>query len=793
MSFLFKDIAEEVHGNTSGGIHPTVLALVDAFLTYLREPRYQNPLSLSELASLFQSFYADLNSLVLHIYTQLNTNKRLLLQRSAIFAGNSDTFDYLVAIANYSPSSIKLVKRTDPAAMKQLRVFAYYKLLTILDTMEKAQYDLFSTPNPGDKSTLYDKIFRFDERDIRFQRLFSEKVRLLRNLNFSFGCFCDTADAEEKAKLDEFFLTFHLEENPTLAKIQNSLRLMNQVRTPSAKLKHIVKIQKLLILLLSAFFDNDTSKVNNDILLPALIYIIIYHLPEVDPSLKTLEYNIYLNFTFVKNFLNSIDPYLVDCSTFTLSSSLLSYNPMEHRKSVSRNDRKLSNSLYELLNLSEATNEEEKSEEPFLGVDELKDDRHLINYMQSTFLNNGEHQYYLTNFEAIIYFLLNTPVKDLIPEDFTIPKSYNDSPHITMNLHDIIERADKRRSKLLNEAPLEDEMSRLVHEEFDGSRPRSSSLFNTITSAMSHSVNRSRSNSSALKSPTREEPPDFESSIYSSPLASSDKVDNSGLGKVRNILGRLSLATNTQIRPATLDEETENVEPAEELSLDGMLDFRHKRSLSLFDKLSPNHSRTRSGSFETANASVVPPSSALRRATLTSKLSTGVSELMTKFSTAATATPSSVNLTAPGPSLGGHQSSVSLHSIDDNSPFEEPGSSRRPEIGKRTSSIQTMDRWFNNITGTSTDVAAGHHATGSNTSQQFTTVDSNYNDGSVFSASFGELTKYQHVDFELLTINDLKTLKGYYDQLCSEVMSTKNGSKTSNEFLAEDDKDHNSL
>lgn len=790
MPSLLKDITAEVHGNTAGGIHPTVLALVDAFLTYLREPRYQNPLSLNELANLFQSFYSDLNSLVLHIYTQLNTNKRLLLQKLAIFAGNLDCFDYLVAIANYSSSSIKLVKRTDPDAMSQLRVFAYYKLLTILDTVEKAQYDLFSTPNPGDKSTLYDKIFGFNDRDIKFQRLFSEKIKLLRNLNLSFGCFCDTNDADEKAKLDEFFLTFHLEENPTLTKIQSSLRLMNQVRTPSAKLKHIVKTQKLLIVLLSAFYDNDTTKVNNDILLPALIYIIIYHLEEPneesDEDTESSDHNIYLNFTFVKNFLNSIDPYTVDCSTFTLSSSLLSYNPTDHRKSITRNDRKLSNNLYELLNLTEAV-EEEKESEPFLGISELKDDQSLINYMQHTFMNNGEHQYYLTNFEAIIYFLLNTPVSELVPEDFTLPEIYTNSPHITSSLHDIIEISEKRRSQLLDERPLEDEMSKLVREELDGNRQRSSSLFNTITSAMAHSVNRSRSNS-ALKSPTKEDHLDFESSIYTSPLASSDKVDNSGLGKVRNILGRLGLTSNTQARPATLDEEIESAD-IEELNLDGVLDFRHKRSVSLFDKLSPNQSRTRSGSLEAAMASMVPPNSALRKATLTSKFSSGVSEFMTKFSTAV---PSS-GLSTLGTVVGGHQLSVSLHSIDDNSPFEDPATFKRPEIGKRTSSIQTMDRWFNNITGSAADNVPGHHASGSNASHQYTTADSNYNEGSVFSASFGELTKYQHVDFELLTINDLKTLKGYYDQLCSEVMSVKNGSKTSNEFLAEDDKDGNSL
>lgn len=789
MAHLLKDIAVEVHGNTAAGIHPTVLALVDAFLANLREPRYQNPLSLNELASLFQRFYADLDSLVMYIYTQLNTNKRLLLQKSMVFNGDAESFDYLLAIANYSTSSIKLVKRTDPPAIKQLRVFAYYKLLTILDTVEKAQYDLFSCGNPGDKSTLYDKIFRFDERDIRVQSLFSEKIGVLRNLNLNFSCFCDITDTEEKANLDEFFLTFHMDQNPTLSKIQASLRLMNQVRTPSAKLKHIVKTQKLLIILVSAFYNNDTSKVNNDILLPALIYIIINYLPDKSSSQENLhlkddiDYDFYLNFTFVKNFLNVIDPYHVDCSLFTLSSSLLSYSPTEKSRSLSRNDWRTSSNLYELLNLSETTPEKDAEEASTLAIKELEDDQSLINHIQSTYLNNGEHQYYLTNFEAILYFLLNTPIRELIPEDFTIPEGVRESIHFNMNLQEIIDRSDKKRAQLLPEKPLDDEMSKIIQEELDGSRARSTSLFNTITNAMSHSVSRSRSNS-ALKSPTREGPNDFESSLNASPLTG-ERTDHYGLARVRNILGRISLVSTIPGRPPTLDEGAESIiTTTDDLGPD-LGDIRSKRSLSLFDKLSPNHSRTRSGSLETAAAAALASTnSALRRSTLTSKFSSGVTEFMTKISTAAATAPSTANLMAPSSTIAGHTSNLSLHSIEEPSPFEDQ--SRRPGLGKRSASVQTMDRWFSNIAEPPVDT--NHHPTSSNASNQYTTGDSNYNDGSVFSASFGELTKYQHADFESLTINDLKILKGYYDQLCSEVMSTKTGSKTSNEFLPVDDK-----
>lgn len=794
MAHLLKDIVAEVHGNTAGGIHPTVLALVDAFLAYLREPRYQNPLSLNELASLFQNFYADLDSLVIYTYTQLNTNKRSLLQKSMVFNADQESFDYLLAIANYSTSSIKLVKRSDSAALKQLRVFAYYKLLTILDTVEKAQYDLFSSGNPNDKSTLYDKIFRFDERDIRMQRLFSEKILVLHNLNLSFSCFCDITDSEEKARLDKFFLTIHMDQNSTLAKIQNSLRLMNQVRTPSAKLKHIVKTQKLLIILLSAFYDHDTSKVNNDILLPAFIYIIINYLPDNESSSQELlhpkdeaDYDFYLNFIFVKNFLNVIDPYHVDCSLFTLSSSLLAYNPTEKSRAFSRNDWKSSSNLYELLNLSESNPGKDGEKVSSLEIKELEDDQSLTNHIQATYLNNGEHQYYLTNFEAILYFLLNTPIKELIPEDFVIPDAYKESTHFTMNLHEIIERTDKRRAQLLPEKPLDDEMSKIIQEEMDGARVRSSSLFDTISSAMSHSVTRSRSNS-ALKSPTREEPHDFEASLTASPLFG-DKTDHYGLGRVRNILGRLSSVSSMQVRPPPLDEEADSIITNTDDLGPETGETRAKRSLSFFDRLSPNHSRTRSGSLETAAAALASTNSSLRRTTLTSKFSSGVTEFMTKISTAAAAAPSTTNLVAPSSTIVGHASDASLHSIEEPSPFEDH--SKRPQYGNRSASVQTMDQWFNNIS--EAPAVTNHQPTSSNASNQYTTGDSNYNEGSVFSASFGELTKYQHADFESLTVNDLKIMKGYYDQLCAEIMSTKTASKTSNEYLPVDDKGQSSL
>lgn len=105
-----------------------------------------------------------------------------------------------------------------------------------------------------------------------------------------------------------------------------------------------------------------------------------------------------------------------------------------------------------------------------------------------------------------------------------------------------------------------------------------------------------------------------------------------------------------------------------------------------------------------------------------------------------------------------------------------------------------MDRWFNNFTNEesaaigATNASLNHQSTSSAASNAFTN-----NEDSVFSSSAEELTKFQHIDFDSLTINDLKLMKNYYDQLCSEFIASKTDSKTSNEYLPLDAKDQPSI
>lgn len=719
---LLRDIPTEVHQVVLQGVHPTVSALVEAFLGHLREPRYHSPLLYAQLASLFGAFYTHLNSLVVHIYTQLNTNKRLLLAQSQLFHSDPRTFDYLLAIASYLPLLLKLVRRTDPQAAFQLRVFAYYKFLMIMDTIEKAQYDLFCSTGIGEKSMLYDKIYRFHSRDSAVQRLLTQKLRLLCQLSLPFSCFCESTS---DTLLNEFFLTLALD--PALPDLKKTLECVSLARTPSAKLKHMVKVQKRLIQLLASHTHGD---VLNDLLLPALIYIIVHH---VDPELE-----LHLNLTFVKAFLNTIDASAVDASAFTLQLPLAGYNPTDKRRP--RNERKLSTNLYDLLNLTLDT-------EPLPEAPKgLRSDADLLLHLQSNFLNNGELEFYLTNFEAIVYFLLNTTISELAPSDFVVPAALADNELLTKPLYEIVDQQEA------GERPSDAELEKRISEELHPNRLRLGLLFNTISSAVQN-VGRLRLNL-GIKSPFGREPSGFEALIYSMPMALTDKVDHYGLGRVKDILGRLGLVSSIQFKP--LEEEYSEEDT----------DTRAKRLASILDKISPNLLHPRSESLDFPGVSPTPHA---RKALLTLKFSNGVLEFMTRIAntnaqafTVPTQPPSSASNSTAKTLPSVHASNTSLHSLDETSPFEDD-----KKLHQRLLSMQTVDRWFHNI-------ASERKASPREDACAL-----------VFSASFAELTKFQNTDFESLTVKDLKTLKSYYDQLCTEIMLSKTGSKTSNEYLPE--------
>ncbi|GEQ70443.1 hypothetical protein JCM33374_g4120 [Metschnikowia sp. JCM 33374] len=771
---LLQDLIAEVNHFTEKGLHPKVDALVCAFLNYLKEPRFQNPLTLSELRELFDAFYEDLNSLVFHIYTQSNTNKRQLLQKSHVFKSDPKTFDYLNAIANYSSSSIKLSKRSDPDALYQLRIFGFYKFITILRTIELAHLKLYSSSNSPDLTPLYEKVFRFDRRDIEIQNLLSEKIKILRQMNLPIQCFLESDNQSESMALDKALSSLETSDGTNLTEIKEAFTKLVQAQTPASKLDHIARIQKLIMKICASCHGNDYSKISNDVLLPAFIHIIVNHSPL---ELEDESFDIYLHFMFVKNFWKPLDLQKINTSRFTLTSSLYNYNPMDKRAVLPQNNQ--SRTLSNLLNLEDDATSKSEEVSTSQGIPEFSSDQELINLIQNQYLNSGELQFCLTNCEAILYFLSSTPITGIAPRGITIPPEVLESEMMNLSLNEIILKRED--SPTTNDSK---DLPKLLEEELGNtSRSRSSSLFTTISSAVSQSVNRSRSNSGVKlgqSMPNKESLPfatDFENSFKQYQGAN----ETYGLNRVRNIFEKIGSVSHLQAKPIENEDDgshdtIETLERTPEST-------RAKRSHSLFDRLSPNQNRNRSGSLENLwNAQ----GTSLRRATLSNKFSTGMTELMTKISTAAnTATGSSVNVANPENT---HNSSSSFHSIED--PFEDNTFAEREQLGPRSSSLQTMEKWFCSIPENSTvDGTSCQKSNTSISSNRLTPSGSNYNEGSLFSAPFAELTKYHFTDFDSMTINDLKTLKVYYDQLCSEFLSGKSVSKTSKESLSEDAKE----
>lgn len=778
---LLLILEEEVRDN-SVHMNEQISQLVQSFIKYLKEPRYQSPLTLPELALLFSNFYKDLNSLVINLYTQSNSVKKQLISSSEYFRIHADDFDYLLAIANYSTSSVKLLKRTDLDAVLQLRVFNYYKFITIVEAIEKAQAELFNSNNTLDEGiSLLEKIFKFDQRDIILQEFLNEKLDALKKLKLPFSCFIEN---DTTNKLTAFFSSISEagNENITLEKIKQTFVVLIESITPYSKLKAVVEIQKSLIILLSEAYDSDPSNVNNDDIIPSLIYIIIYHVPFNSSDL-------YLNFTFIKNFVNLIDPYNVDINSFTLNSSPASYTPTD-RLNRSLNGKKTfkKNNLFEYLNLKE---EEDDTElETSSNIDFFKNDKDLVHYIQTKYLNNGELKFYLTNFEAVLFFLLSVTIQELVPEETTENQLLKCSLHKLVD-QELLSHFKFPDGKAIDEFKNQEDISPQV-----SSRSRSSSLLNTISHKLNDvalSVNRSRSNSSimnSLKSSSlslnKESFPSFAGnheteSTHTSPTNSneSNTVDTNHIPSLmmKNILGRFSLVLVPQFRPSI----EEQITTTESDNTDNKTEERNKRSSSLMSKMSLDHLRTRSSSIEKQDPDQNGIREHQKKSSITSKLTNGVSDFMTKFNSTTNGSNGTISTLHGNPTK--NASNLSIHSFveglnnytDSNVTINEDlstsnGSSatiqRRPDYRNRTTSLQVMDKWFNNISANNNSNSESQENTVGST------TDDNLEEESV--TQIKNLTKYTNKDFESLTMKDLKDLKACYDILCNNLVSKSN-------------------
>lgn len=842
----------ETPGPGGPSIHPQITLLTRAFLKYLKEPRYQAPLSLEELAGLFANLYTDLNTLAVNLYTQLNSTKKHLIAASPTFALQPARFDYLLAIADFLALTVKLTKRTDEHALWQLRVFNYYKFLMVWELVEVMLEEMFGTTKHADgvdspdsapssvKDTaedtasshtatipnntpadavpkalsahapaasvsplvdtadpspsgvggleLYHKIFSFDQKDIIYQEFLDDKLASLRALNLPLTCFVETpalaAAFSPPPALDALFAR------------------LNRSSTPLAKLHAIVAIQKHLIRhVADAAFDADTSAVNNDVLLPLLIFYIITHLPA--------GADLYLNLRFVRNFLNLV-PDKFDLATFPANTSVHAYVPTDK---LGRRGRGKRGSLYKFLHLEAAPETPELAKAaPVAALDAaapdiFSSDAALVAHLQTQFLNRGELMFYLTNFEAVLFFLLNVTLDELKVEHassnelLTAPLSKlvdaellnlfkfpaGDAtplaPAALTAVHvDIVEP----------EAPSEDAAA--AAPAFDSTaattRSRLSSLFNTISTKISDA--RLRSNSSILNSfKPKETFPSIASplahgasstassdgdgeSLQTSPVTSIEHHDPS-LSMVKSLLGRFGLvliplfgvaSTGNTSCSTVVPNGAEVVQSADPVAAAPA----SKPGAPAADAPATEPTAAASSTAAEASAAPVPPASAApaakifaspinlrtrassfteshqKRNSITSKFTLGMNELMTKLNNANTNT-----------------SSLSLHSMEDT--LYNADLPRRPEYNRsRTTSLQIMDKWISNLTSMAGTQAAPGNSTAVSLGPTIELAEP--------SQEIEELTRFEGVSLDSLTIGDLRTLKRNYDRLCAMVATT---------------------
>lgn len=722
--------------------------LVTAFHSYLKVPRYLAPLTLKELRVLFYRFYRDLTAIALSIFAKSNSSKKLLIASSALFNENAMVFDYLVAISNYSSSSIRLSRRLDAHALYQLRVFNFYKFVTIQESVEAAQRELFLSTTTTEDASLYDKLLRFSEEDIVFQEFLEEKLMVLRDLKLPFSFF--SADPHAPKPDDALLKRFQSIELCTQEDIEPFSALLNEFSkvsiTPAAKISTISKIHKALVTLLLAkgFASKD---LNNDLLLPLLIYMIINYFDASN--------DLFLGLNFIRNFSPSADPYNIPVYPVSVSSS---YNPADGDTAAAA----APSSIFSQLNLGADSISIASTEKSNLTVPQeyrfFENDRELVDFITEQYYYNGEEKYYLTNLEAALHFLANITSKDIQEHDLA------PAPDRVILSHHLLQEpvAELREKELalhfrLPTGKLDEELNIPDQDTKSQNRLRSLSVLNAITAKFGEA--RSRSNSGFSKTDDRSSSSLSKEAFPTStdePNLSSNSDDNSGAALVRNLLGRISslmMVPNVTANTTPKVEDTCDASPPQKSS-------SHMRGSSLSFEVNPFFNNSSSNGL-----------TAKHRNTISSKLSSGMSDFMTKITAPALSS-------SPLLSLGRSHSQVSLqllgthHSIDGSATTLHPenyaghgSNSVRPsplrelaENGRaRTTSLQIMDKWLGTI---------GGGAPVSDKNPSF--VEQSH---VAATKSSTDLAKYLDMEFEDMTIQDLRSLKMAYDEICRELIT----------------------
>lgn len=726
------DVLEaEITATAATSLHPQVHQMVQVFLKYLREPRFQAPLTMPQLSQLFALWNRDLALVVIGLYTLSNSLKKLLIAQLEYINAHPKVFDYLLAIANYSALLIKLLKRHDADALYQLRVFNFYKFYTVWAQIRQAQHVLYTlvlgdavTPLArmkralkeqrddalsvqSEDDTLYAKVLRFDQRDIIHQEFFDEKIAILRQHKLPWTAFIHLETSDQHDKLDKFFSEVT---DDDIAALQTQLDVMAAAKTPSTKLLAVVGLNRQLVELLRHHgFAN--AEINNDILLPVLIYLVVTRLEPQD---------LVLNFHFIKNLGYQLDPYRIELYLVPgVLLSLTTYQPQDKINKSQLHKHRLQN-LFELCNMHPEVDAD--TPEPAVAVDlEFEfcpTTAALISFITDNYLNNGELMYYLTNLEALVMFLSNVTIDELSdkPPELTSPLMVHPISKLVeddMMLHFAFPKGTLAEEELANGTLLPKKSPRL-----SPNRLRSLSLMQSITNRIGDATTRILNENGSLSrqnlNPNRElqgsndfGPRDLPMKELF-PLLTNDGdlgvllVLSENLNQddtllflmMRSFLGRLN-----SVSQFLLAQESSVGPP----------------------RLSPLHSRTRSLLYEPNG----------KRNTIT-KFALGMTEFMTKFNNPVHPLHDDVT------------EILGLEGLDSSLTTIRP----QPTRARTNLSFQVMDKWLQNLATPALPMKTQENSA---------------------KPSVSELTRFRGTDFELLLIADLKAMKRYYDFMCGEL------------------------
>ncbi|ODV95143.1 hypothetical protein PACTADRAFT_2853 [Pachysolen tannophilus NRRL Y-2460] len=232
---------------------PRVLAEdFDRFVASLKKPKFNHPLDLNDIASLYQQFYKDFSYKNAH-YVKNKYNK-----------SNSNNINKPIELLN--KEEILLNQKTDISILQEI----YKNNVLVEDKICNKFYSkIFKSK----------KLLKNDQLENLINNKLNKKLKILQKINISLKSLDLNVEIEN---IDNFLKDLLLKE---------FLKLNFEIKSPTSKLLQLKKIHELI----NQLFKNLEIEINGDFYLPILIYTIIKF--NID--------DLYLNLNFIKRFRNA--------------------------------------------------------------------------------------------------------------------------------------------------------------------------------------------------------------------------------------------------------------------------------------------------------------------------------------------------------------------------------------------------------------------------------------------------------------------------------------------------------